>query len=86
MTYRLEQFKTWGGLSVGTDLDANQITTIKNIVGSDISTTMTSKGYYVYIGEFTSTMRSNRTSPVVYVWYCDGGFIQKLTVNSIEVQ
>lgn len=86
MTARLEQFKTWGGLSTGTTLDANQITAIKNTVGSDVSTTLTSKGYYVYIGPFTATMRSNRTTPVVYVWYCDGGFIQKLTVNSVEVQ
>jgi len=86
MTSTIEQFKSWGGISTGTTLDDSQITAIKNAVGSDVSSTLTSKGYYIYIGPFTAAMRAARTSPECYLWYCDGGFIQKLTLNSIEIQ
>lgn len=86
MTATIEQFKTWGGCSVGTDLDASQILAIKNIVGSDISSSLISAGYYIYVAPFNAAMRANRTTPTVYLWYCDGGVIQKLTVNSVEVQ
>jgi hypothetical protein len=64
----------------------NQIQAIKNATGSDPTNALNSKGYLVYIGEFTAEMRAARTSPVAYLWYNDGGFIQKLTLNSIAVQ
>ncbi|QDX29553.1 DUF3383 domain-containing protein [Dickeya poaceiphila] len=86
MTSTVEQFKSWGGISAGTTLDDNQILAINSIVGTDVSTSLTTKGYYIYIGPFTAAMRNARTSPTVYLWYCDGGFIQKLIVNSVEVQ
>jgi len=86
MTSTIEQFKSWGGISTGTVLDDNQIISIKNATGVDPTEALSSNGYYFYIGEFTATMRTERTTPEVYLWYTDGGFIQKLTLNSIEVQ
>ncbi|WP_369788312.1 DUF3383 domain-containing protein [Rouxiella sp. WC2420] len=80
------QFLAWGGMSTGTDLSASQILQIKNTVGSDISTSLIAKGYYLYIGPFTATMRSNRTTPSCTLYYCDGGAVQKLTLASVEVQ
>ncbi|EIC83985.1 DUF3383 domain-containing protein [Serratia sp. M24T3] len=82
----IAQFKTWGGISTGTSLDSSQILKIKSIVGTDISTTLTNTGYYMYIGSFTATQRMDRESVVVYLWYTDGGQIQSLTLNSVEVQ
>lgn len=82
----IAQFKSWGGLSTGTTLDASQILAIKAIVGADISTTLTNQGYYMYIADFTATQRMSRTAPAVYLWYTDGGQIQSLTLNSVEVQ
>ena len=35
---------------------------------------------------FTAAMRAARTKPTVYFWYTDGGIIQGITVNSVEVQ
>jgi len=85
MTSTIEQFKAWGGISAGTELDDNQIISIKNATGIDPTETLRSAGYYLYIGPFTAAMRAARTSPEVYLWYTDGGFIQQLTLNSIEV-
>lgn len=85
ITY-LEQFKLWGGISTGTDLDQSQIDQITDLVGADISPSLIAKGYYIYIGPFTSIMRANRTTPEVHIFYTDGGSIQKLKINSWEVE
>lgn len=86
MTSTIEQFKSWGGITPGITLDDSQIQAIKNATGSDPTNVLNAKGYLVYIGEFTAQMRAARTSPIAYLWYDDGGFIQKLTLNSIAVQ
>lgn len=82
----IEQFKTWGGLTAGTDLDQSQLDQIRAIAGVDVSDALMADGYYIYIGPFTAAMRSQRTKPTVYFWYTDGGIIQGITVNSVEVQ
>ena len=82
----MQQFGTWGGFSTGETLTATQINTINTVVGVDVSATLSSQGYYIYIGPFTAAMRASRTSPVIYVWYTDGGVIQEVYINSIEVQ
>ncbi|KMK23098.1 hypothetical protein ABW11_21035 [Pluralibacter gergoviae] len=86
MLSTIEQFKEWGGITPGTTLGDSQLIAIKNATGMDPTSVLNSKGYLIYIGEFTATMRAERTSPEVYLWYCDGGFIQKLYINAIEVQ
>lgn len=86
MLSTIEQFKEWGGITPGTTLGDSQLIAIKNATGMDPTSVLNSKGYLIYIGDFTATMRAERTSPEVYLWYCDGGFIQKLYINSIEVQ
>lgn len=82
----IQQFGTWGGFSTGTTLDASQILKIKAIVGTDISSTLISQGYYLYVDATTATDRMDRDNVVLYLWYTDGGQIQSLTLNSVEVQ
>lgn len=80
------QFKSWGGISPGIILDDSQMIAIRNATNADPIDSLTANGFYIYIGPFTAQMRAERTSPEVYLWYCDGGFIQQLYLNSIEVQ
>ena len=82
----MNQFGRWGGFSTGETLTATQINSINTVVGADVSNTLSNQGYYIYIGPFTPSMRAARTSPVIYVWYTDGGVIQEVYINSIEVQ
>ncbi|HCE0016079.1 TPA: DUF3383 family protein [Escherichia coli] len=82
----IEQFRAWGGMTAGTDLDQSQIDQINAIAGVDVTDSLMAEGYYVYIGPFTAAMRAARTKPTVYFWYTDGGIIQGITVNSTEVQ
>lgn len=81
----IEQFRAWGGMTAGTDLDQSQIDQINAIAGVDVTDSLLAEGYYVYIGPFTPAMRAARTKPTVYFWYTDGGIIG-ITVNSTEVQ
>ncbi|HCP5276273.1 TPA: DUF3383 family protein, partial [Klebsiella pneumoniae] len=82
----VEQFRAWGGMTAGTDLDQSQIDQINAIAGVDVTDSLLAEGYYIYIGPFTPAMRAARTKPTVYFWYTDGGIIQGITVNSTEVQ
>ena len=82
----IEQFKAWGGITTNTTLTSAQKQAIYNTVGTDVSSTLANQGYYLYIGPFTAAMRAARTSPVCILWYTDGGVIQSLTIDSIEVQ
>lgn len=86
LTQIVEKFKNWGGITIGTELDENQILSIINTVGVDITSTLSNRGYYIYVGPFTSSMRANRTTPEIYLWYTDGSVIQQLYINSVEVQ
>ncbi|NDK98623.1 DUF3383 domain-containing protein [Photorhabdus bodei] len=82
----IQRFKLWGGIRSGVTLSAAQKLEIINAVGSDVSTSIIAKGYYLYIGKMSASMRANRTSPSCTLWYCDGGSIQKFEMASTEVQ
>ncbi len=86
MADTIAQFITWGGISIGTTLDTSQIQAIKNATLVDVSSSLSAKGFYLYIGPFTATMRANRTSPNVALYYDDGSAIQQLFMTSNEVQ
>lgn len=80
---------TVGVIDLGTVLSQTQIEEIQSMVGSDVSSTIQSQGYYLYIDEVTAqtaSTRSNRTALSIYFFYADGGAIQKITLNSYEVQ
>lgn len=86
MVTPLERFKSWGGCVTGTDLDNNQILQITQLLGVDKSQALVANGYVIHVGEFTSTMRANRTTPPIYILYANGGAFRTLTINSVEVQ
>lgn len=82
----INQGVTFGGIRTGVSLSSSQQSEIINAVGTDISASLLAKGYYLYIADATATQRSDRTSPSMTLWYCDGGCVQKITLASIEVQ
>ncbi|MGJ8524341.1 hypothetical protein LMG33818_000049 [Halomonadaceae bacterium LMG 33818] len=82
----IEQFKDWGGFSAGEEIDPVQAQSIASVTGHDVTAMLYAEGYYFYVGDMTPTMRSSRTTPTCFIWYQDGGVIQQLTINSVEVQ
>ena len=58
---------------------------ITSVVGKDVSNALTTAGYYLYLQVATSQQRAQRISPPLYLYYMDGGAIQKVYLNSIVV-
>lgn len=76
----------FGGIRSGVTLSSSQISEINNAVGTDISSSLNAKGYYLNIGDASAAVRAERGSPPMQLWYCDGGSVQKISLPSTMVQ
>lgn len=75
-----DQARMCGVIDTGVKLDAGQKNQLMNEAGRDISTELSNNGYYMLIGEATSTQRASRESPPCQVWYTYGGSVHSLVV------
>ncbi|HBW3346583.1 DUF3383 domain-containing protein [Klebsiella pneumoniae] len=82
----IEAALNFGAIRTGTTLSNSQKAQIKQAVGSDVSSTIISKGYYLQIDEATPEIRAKRASPTMTLYYSDGGSIQQLSLASIMIQ
>lgn len=76
----------FGTIRTGVKLSASQIQQLYNNIGADVSQQIQTQGYYLHIGPNTAAMRVARTSPPITLYYTDGGDVQSLTINSVEIQ
>ncbi|PWI81983.1 hypothetical protein DEO48_00860 [Enterobacter sp. CGMCC 5087] len=76
----------FGAIRTGTTISESQKAQIIQAVGSDVTSSIINKGYYLQIVEATADIRSERASPPMTLYYADGGSIQQLTLASIEIQ
>lgn len=77
--------KTFGAIRTGVDLDSTQIREVTNVVGKDVSSTLYSDGYYLYIPTQTSTNRNARKLAGVVFYYVDGGLIQSIDMSDTAI-
>ena len=78
----LEQAVYNGVFTIGIELSDTQKIALENEAGIDISEALYEKGYYMQVKEASAVDRQNRNLSEAYLWYCDGGSIQKITLNS----
>ena len=71
----------------GVTLSQSQQQEVDNAAGRTISDVLQTRGWYVLIGNPSNPAqaRGNRTSPQCTVWWCDGGSIQQLNVQSLAI-
>lgn len=74
-----------GVITKGITLSATQKIQLMNEAGVDISDTMYSEGYFMQVKDPSATARQSREEPIANLWYCDGGSIQKMVLNSTMV-
>lgn len=75
-----------GVIRVGVTLSPAQQAEVDRQAGVAIAEELSSKGWYLQVADpITTTVRTERGSPVVNFWYCDGGSIQKLSVSATTV-
>lgn len=68
-----------GIITTGVNLDAYQISIVNEAVGKDVSNDLYENGYYLYIGDNTIADRVKRNAKNCFLFYCDGGAIQKIS-------
>ena len=75
-----------GVIQTGVALSPSQIAIANSQAGTDISSPLQNNGYYLQVLPVTNpTTRAARTSPPCNFWYTDGGSIQQLVLNSIDI-
>lgn len=78
---------TSGIIRSGVRLSQSQQLQVDTQAGRTVSDVVQTRGWYLLIDDAANfaQVRQNRESPLAYLWYTDGGSIQKLTVRSIAV-
>lgn len=75
-----------GVIRTGVALSPSQAAVINTQAGRIIDNEVSTVGWYLLVSPpLNASTRTGRGSPVVNLWYCDGGSIQKLTVVSTTV-
>lgn len=76
----------FGAIRTGVVLSSAQAAAVNNAAGAVIDGTLSTRGWYLQVLPASSTIRQARTSPVCNFWYTDGQSVQKIQLNSIEIQ
>lgn len=79
------QALNFGAIQKGVVLDQAQIRIVNNTVGKDISSTLYSEGWYLYIPVQTGAARLERDLKGVILYYVDGQLIQSITMSSTAI-
>jgi hypothetical protein len=82
----IQQALNFGIITPGVTLSGTQIQAVNNAAGKDIATTLQNRGWYLQVLDPGATVRGQRGSPACTFWYTQGGSVQKITLNSIELQ
>lgn len=80
-----QQGLNFGAIRPGVDLDNAQLRVINNTVGADISGTLFSTGWYLYIPPQPGSNRIERDLKGAIFYYVDGGLIQSIDLSSTAV-
>ncbi len=75
----------FGAIRTGITIDSTQKAAILNAVGIDLTNTLFSKGYYLYIDDATAAVREARGTFPMSLYYTDGGSVQEMNLASIAV-
>jgi len=76
----------FGAIRIGVELSGTQKASVNAAAGVPIDVTLSTRGWYLKVGEASPEVRAVRGSPPCTFWYMDGGSIQKLTLASIALQ
>ena len=79
------QALTFGAIQKGVVLDQAQIRIVNNTVGKDISATLYSEGWYLYIPTQTGAARLERQLQGAIFYWVDGGLIQSIAMSSTAI-
>lgn len=76
----------FGTIRTGVTLSGSQIAAVNAAAGKQIDTTLSTRGWYLLIGDASPAVRAARGTPPMTLFYMDGGSIQQITLASIAIQ
>jgi hypothetical protein len=79
----INQGLSFGIIRTGVTLSALQAAIVNDQAGVDISSTLSTRGWYLQVLDATAAVRTARTSPPINFWYMDGGSVQRINLASI---
>lgn len=75
----------FGAIQSGVQLSAQEIIQVNNAAGKQIDTILSTRGWYLSVGDSSPTTRQARSTPPCTFWYTDGGSVQQLTLASYDL-
>jgi hypothetical protein len=76
----------FGAIRQNMTLAGSQIVAVNASAGQKIDTVLATRGWYVSVKDPGASVRAARGSPVITLYYCDGGSIQQMSMSSLLVQ
>ena len=70
----------------GITLSAAEVQTVNQSAGVNVAPAIQAQGFYFQILPSSPSTRQARSSPPINFWYTDGGSVQQISLNSIDVQ
>ena len=78
---------SFGAIRQGVVLSSLQAAEINNAAAnSEAAITVQTVGWYLQVADTSPQVRAERGSPPINFWYTDGQSVQKIALNSLEVQ
>jgi hypothetical protein len=77
---------TFGAIRPNVNISQSQIAQVNNAAGAQVVPTLIAQGWFLSIQDATSQVRAARKSPPITLWYLDGQSVQRIVLNSVEVQ
>lgn len=75
-----------GVITAGVTLSSTQALAVNTQAAVQISDTISRRGWYVQVKDPGPTVRSARGTPIINLWYTDGGAVQQITLTSTDLQ
>lgn len=74
-----------GVIRAGVALSASQAAAVNSAAGGNVAPVIQTNGYYLQVLDPGATARNARQTPIINLWYTDGGAIQSFSIASIDI-
>jgi hypothetical protein len=74
-----------GVIQIGVTLSSTQAAAVNNAAGANVAGTIQSNGYYLQILDPGAAARNARQTPIINLWYTDGGAVQQFSMASVDI-
>jgi len=81
----INQMINFGGIQTGINLSLPQISQLNTQAGGDVANIVQNDGYYLQVLDPGAQVRGNRGTPIVNLWYTDGGSVQQISLTPIDI-